>query len=93
MKLRKDVRGGRGGGGAVSRRGFPEKGTPHSTHVQEEKDAVGSFIWIACLSLYSNKKDYFFWTYFKQSSMTATRMMMPENTNCKLVSMPRVVRE
>lgn len=38
-------------------------------------------------------KNYFFWTYFKQSSITATRMMMPENTNCRLVSMPRVVRE
>ena len=35
---------------------------------------------------------YFFWTYLRQSSITATRMMMPENTNCRLVSMPRVVR-
>ena len=25
--------------------------------------------------------DYFFWTYFKQSKVTASRMMMPENTN------------
>ena len=39
------------------------------------------------------RKDHFFWTYFRQSSMTATRMMMPEKTNCRLVSMPRVVRE
>ena len=36
---------------------------------------------------------YFFWTYLRQSSVTAVRMMMPENTNCRLVSMPRMVRE
>ncbi len=38
-------------------------------------------------------KNYFFWTYFRQSSITATRMMMPEKTNWRFVSMPRVVRE
>ena len=36
---------------------------------------------------------YFFWTYFRQSSMTATRMMMPEKMNCRLASMPSTVRE
>lgn len=36
---------------------------------------------------------YFFWTYLRQSSVTAARMMMPENTNCRLVSMPRIVSE
>ncbi len=36
---------------------------------------------------------YFFWTYFRQSSITATRMMIPEKTNCRLVSIPKVVRE
>ena len=36
---------------------------------------------------------YFFWTYLRQSSITATRMMIPENTNCRLVSMPSVVKE
>ena len=36
---------------------------------------------------------YFFWTYFRQSSMTATRMMMPEKMNCRLTSMPSTVRE
>ncbi len=40
-----------------------------------------------------SRGNYFFWTYFRQSSMTATRMMMPENTNWRLASMPRVVRE
>lgn len=38
-------------------------------------------------------EDYFFCTYFKQSRVTATRMMIPEKTNCRLVSMPRMVRE
>ena len=41
----------------------------------------------------AGEEAHFFWTYFRQSSMTATRMMMPENTNCRLASMPRVVRE
>ena len=39
-----------------------------------------------------SRGNYFFWTYFRQSSMTATRMMMPEITNWRLASMPRVVR-
>ena len=38
-------------------------------------------------------RDHFFWMYFRQSSITATRMMMPENTNWRLASMPRTVRE
>lgn len=37
--------------------------------------------------------NYFFWTYFKQSSVTAVMMMMPSNTNCRFVSIPRMVRE
>ena len=41
----------------------------------------------------TDEKNYFFWTYLRQSSVTATRMMMPENTNCRLVSMPSTVRE
>ena len=50
--------------------------------------------WLYALFLLcGRKKSYFFWTYFRQSSITATRMMMPENTNCRLVSMPRTVRE
>lgn len=36
---------------------------------------------------------YFFWTYFRQSSVTAVMMMIPSNTNCKFVSIPRIVRE
>lgn len=74
-----------------------KKGAPHSTHVQEEEGYCGELYRIACLrctrSYVKLWKDYFFWTYFKQSSITATRMIMPENTNCKLVSMPKVVRE
>ena len=34
---------------------------------------------------------YFFWTYFKQSRVTAVRIITPEKTNCRLVSMPRMV--
>ena len=38
-------------------------------------------------------KYYFFCTYFKQSRVTATRIMIPEKINCRLVSIPRMVRE
>lgn len=37
--------------------------------------------------------DYFFCTYFKQSRVTAVRMMIPSNTNCRFVSIPKIVRE
>lgn len=37
--------------------------------------------------------NYFFCTYFRQSRVTATRIMIPENTNCRFVSIPRMVRE
>lgn len=36
---------------------------------------------------------YFFLTYLRQSSVTATRMIIPSNINCRLVSMPRIVSE
>ena len=39
-----------------------------------------------------NAVTYFFCMYFKESRVTATRMMIPENTNCKLVSIPRMVK-
>ena len=35
--------------------------------------------------------NYFLRTYFRQSSVTAMRMITPENTNCRLVSIPRIV--
>ena len=49
-----------------------------------ENQAALSAVW---------EEDYFFCTYFRQSRVTATRMMMPEKTNCRLVSIPRIVRE
>ena len=61
-----------------------EKDIPHS-------DSCGGCLMCICVG--SSEKNYFFWTYFRQSRVTATRMMMPENTNCRLVSIPRVVRE
>ena len=36
---------------------------------------------------------HFFWMYFRQSSVTASRMMMPEKTNWRFVSTPRIVSE
>ena len=36
---------------------------------------------------------YFFLTYLRQSSVTATRMIIPSNINCRLVSIPRIVSE
>ena len=36
---------------------------------------------------------YFFCTYFRQSSVTATNIMIPENTNCRFVSIPSIVSE
>ena len=36
---------------------------------------------------------HFFCTYFRQSRVTAVRIMIPSNTNCRFVSMPRMVRE
>ena len=41
----------------------------------------------------STGPDYFFCTYLRQSMVTADRIMMPENTNCRFVSTPRIVRE
>ena len=35
---------------------------------------------------------HFFWTYFKESSVTAMRIMIPEKTNCRFVSIPRMVK-
>ncbi len=53
---------------------------------------------VPCRLFLCNRKfpsafSYFFWTYFKQSMVTAARMMMPEKTNWRLVSTPRTVRE
>ena len=36
---------------------------------------------------------YFFCTYLRQSMVTAERIMMPEKTNWRFVSTPRIVRE
>ncbi len=36
---------------------------------------------------------YFFLTYFRQSIVTAARMITPEQTNCRFVSTPRIVSE
>ena len=70
---------------------------PRAHHDNRQKPAPppksGEGLLYALFSLRGRKKYYFFWTYFRQSSITATRMMMPENTNCRLVSMPRTVRE
>lgn len=45
------------------------------------------------ISLYFVEENYFFFKYFTQSRDTAARMMSPLNTNCKLVSIPRKVRQ
>ena len=37
--------------------------------------------------------DQFFLMYFRQSRVTAERIMIPSKTNCRLVSIPRIVRE
>ena len=65
-------------------RPFPG-GRAQKNRREAERPFRGSFVF--------SEGNYFFWTYFRQSSMTATRMMMPENTNWRLASMPRVVRE
>lgn len=36
---------------------------------------------------------YFFCTYLRQSMVTADRIMIPEKTNCRFVSTPRIVSE
>lgn len=45
------------------------------------------------ISLYFVEENYFFFKYFTQSRDTAARMMSPLKTNCKLVSIPRKVRQ
>ena len=43
--------------------------------------------------LQNSLASYFFRTYFKQSRVTATRIIIPEKINCKLVSIPKIVNE
>ena len=62
---------------------------PRNTRNRPRADRIAPLPWGGTYLLLWN---YFFCTYFRQSSMTATRMMMPEITNWRLASMPRVVR-